>query len=163
MVSMLSKSIFATMPKVKMEMATVPAKVPREKISAQTWARISVGRVRIRPRINRSTLTIATFLLMLLEERMATGRARAQPMTVPRMDILMVSSSGLMTFGKKLQSGWKIFFIRSSILLNREVITERSNPVMCSAQMITSTKQIRISGMRLRGRLTVFPLGIVMT
>ena len=43
MVSMLSKSIFATTPKVKTAIATVPEKVPREKIRAQMLAMINVG------------------------------------------------------------------------------------------------------------------------
>ena len=38
MVSILSKSIFATMPKVNIAIATVPEKVPRENIKAQTSA-----------------------------------------------------------------------------------------------------------------------------
>ena len=105
MVSILSKSIFATMPKVNIAIATVPEKVPRENIKAQTSAMISVGRVRMRPRMNLKILTITMLLLMLLDERIATGSARKQPMTVPRMDIFMVSISGETTFGKNDQSG----------------------------------------------------------
>ncbi len=50
-----------------------------------------------------------TLLLMLLDERIATGSAITQPMTVPRIDILMVSIKGETTFGKNDQSGWKNF------------------------------------------------------
>ena len=76
--------------------------------------------------MKRRILTTTVFLLIFDDERIATGKASAQPITVPRIDIFIVSNRGLITFGKKLQSGWKIFFSKSSILLKREVITERS-------------------------------------
>ena len=46
----------------------------------------------------------------LVEETTAKGRASVAPSTEPRMDILMVSTSGPITLGRKLQSGWKICF-----------------------------------------------------
>ena len=49
--------------------------------------------------------TTGMLLLMLLDERIATGSASTQPMTVPRIDILMVSIRGETTFGKNDQSG----------------------------------------------------------
>lgn len=72
----------------------MPEKVPSEKMSAQTSAIISVGSVRIRPRMNRISHTTGRLLLMLLDERIATGSASTQPITVPRIDILIVSISG---------------------------------------------------------------------
>ena len=109
MVSMLSNSILATTPNVNMAIATVPEKVPSEKISAQMLAMISVGSVRISPRIKRMTETTALFRMMLDDARIPKGSASRHPVMEPRMDILIVSSSGPVTFGKKLQSGWKIF------------------------------------------------------
>ena len=105
MVSIDSKSILATIPKVKMAIAMVPENVPSEKISAHTSAMIRVGSVRIRPSRNRMSQTTGMLLLMLLDERIATGSAITQPMTVPRIDILMVSIKGETTFGKNDQSG----------------------------------------------------------
>ena len=149
MVSILSKSIFATMPKVNIAIATVPEKVPRENIKAQTSAMISVGRVRMRPRMNLKILTITMLLLMLLDERIATGSARKQPMTVPRMDIFMVSISGETTFGKNDQLGWNIFASRSTILLNLLITTAMLKPVICSESHIASASRTTISGARL--------------
>ena len=163
MVSMLSKSIFATMPKVKIAMATVPEKVPREKMSAQTSAMIRVGRVRISARIKRKKLTSGRLRLMLLEERIATGSARTQPMTVPRTDILMVSMSGETTFGKNSQFGWKILASRSSILLNLCMTTAISKPVILSESHMASASSTTISGARLRRRRTEWPFARVMT
>ena len=146
-----------------MAMATVPEKVPREKIRAQTRAMTSVGRVRMSARMKRKMLTITALRLMLEEARIATGMAMAQPMTVPRMDILMVSNRGLTTLGKNSQLGWKIFFSRSSILENRLTMTARSKPVIFSAHTIASASASTMSGVRLLGRRTVCPFSRVMT
>ena len=144
-------------------MATVPEKVPREKIRAHTRAMTRVGRVRIRPSTTRSRLTTILLWSMLLEASTATGRAQAQPMTVPKMDILMVSTRGPMTLGKKLQSGWNSFFIKSISLGKRFTMVARLKPVMCSAQAMTSARPRRITGVRLRRRRTVWPLSRVIT
>ena len=70
----------------------------------------SVGRVRIRFNRKRHRATTMPLRLMLVEETTAKGRASVAPSTEPRMDILMVSTSGPITLGRKLQSGWKICF-----------------------------------------------------
>ena len=161
-VSMLSKSILATMPNVNMAIATVPENVPSENISAHTRAIISVGSVRIRASIKRHMLTITTLWLMLLDESMAMGSASAQPITVPSMDIFIVSNSGEMTFGKKLQSGCSIFLSRSSILLNLFITVSMSKPVIISERYIAAARRIIISGARLLRRSTLWPLARVM-
>ena len=153
-VSIDSKSIFATMPKVKTAMAIVPEKVPSEKMSAQTSAIISVGSVRIRPRMNRISHTTGKLLLMLLDERIATGSASTQPITVPRIDILIVSIRGEITFGKKVQSGWKIFSSRSTILRNLVMTTCKSKPVIFSDSQMITTRNRTISGALLLRRWT---------
>ena len=145
-----------------MAIATVPEKVPSEKIRAQTRAITSVGRVRISARIKRNTLTITVLRLILEEARIATGMAMAQPMTVPRMDILMVSSRGSMTLGKNAQFGWKIFFSKSSILENRLIMVIMSKPVIFSAHTMASTRPITMNGVRLLRRRTVCPFSSVM-
>ncbi len=93
-------------------------------------------------------------LLMLLDERIATGSASTQPMTVPRIDILMVSISGEITFGKKDQSGWKIFSSRSTILRNLVMTTCRSKPVIFSDSQMITTRNRTISGALLLRRWT---------
>ena len=45
-------------------------------------------------------------------------------------DPVMVSTSGPITLGRKLQSGWKSFFIRSSIFSNRLMTIIMSNSVI---------------------------------
>ena len=111
------------MPKVKIAIASVPANVPREKISAHTSAMISVGTVLIRASMNLIMLTTVRLCIMLLEASTAKGSARAQPMTVPNIDIFIVSTSGDTTFPKKLHLGWKIFprITKSSFILENTV------------------------------------------
>ena len=55
------------MPKVKTVMATVPANVPRPKISAQMLAMTSVGSVRTMLSRKRSTASRGPLRLMLAE------------------------------------------------------------------------------------------------
>ena len=100
MVSIASYIILETTPKVNTVMATVPAKVPRPKISAANLAMTSVGSVRMMFSRKRQRETTRPFLLMLVEATTAKGRASVAPSTEPRMDILMVSSSGPMTLVK---------------------------------------------------------------
>ena len=77
--------------------------------------------------------------LMLLDERIATGSARRQPMTVPRMDIFMVSISGETTFGKNDQLGRNIFASRSSHLAELAYNDAPcSKPVICSESHMAS-------------------------
>ena len=143
-------------------METVPAKVPREKIRAQTRAMTRVGRVRIRPRRTRSRLTMTLLRSMLLEASTATGRAQTQPMTVPRMDILMVSSRGRTTLGKNSHLGRNSFSRMATMLPPLRMMTVMSKPVIRSDQITASTTQRAISGRRLRGRSTVLPFARVM-
>ena len=104
-VSILSNSILPTTPKVKMVIATVPAKVPSEKINAAIVAIIIVGSVLTIARRNLHKDNNILFLLMLELERIAIGKARVQPIIVPNSDILIVSISGPITLGRKLKSG----------------------------------------------------------
>ena len=100
MVSMDSYIILETTPKVNTMMAMVPAKVPSPKISAANFAITRVGSVRITISTIRWAQTTTPLRLMLVEAMTETGSASVAPMTEPRMDILMVSSSGSTTFGK---------------------------------------------------------------
>ena len=52
------------------------------------------------------------------------GRAETQPITVPRMDILMVSTRGLMTLGKKDHLGLKSFSRMVTMFLPFLMMTE---------------------------------------
>lgn len=105
--------------------------------------------------MNLIMLTTVRLCIILLEASTAKGSARAQPMTVPNIDILIVSTSGDTTFPKKLHLGWKIFprITKSSFILENTVA--KLKPVILSAHAITMTKIISIKGIRLLGRTVV--------
>ena len=68
----------------------------------------SVGSVRTMFSSTRSTVTTNPFLTILAEAVTANGSASTEPMTEPSTDILMVSSSGLITLGRYSHLGLKI-------------------------------------------------------
>ena len=144
-------------------MARVPAKVPSPNTSAQTSAITRVGSVRISARMKRHTLTTTLLLQMFVEERIDTGSAMRQPMTVPRTDILMVSTRGPTTLLKKSHFGWKSFRKRSRSLSNFLTIRLRSKPVIRRESHTATTTSSRIRGVLLRRRTVEWPFGRVMT
>ena len=78
-VSMLSNNIFETIPKVKIEIAIVPAKVPKPKIRAQTDAIINVGTDRETLKTNLINNNTGLFLFILFEAKTAKGKDKKQP------------------------------------------------------------------------------------
>lgn len=114
-------------------------------------------------RMKRKALTITRLLSMLVEDSTATGSASAQPMTVPRIDILMVSARGPMTLLKKSHLGWKSLTKRSRSLSKRSTMTARVKSVALREQKTARARKNRINGSRLRRRSVECPLASVMT
>ena len=97
---MYSYIILVQIVKVKTEIAKVPVNVPIPNKSWKKHANTIIGRV-LKRVITIRLLTVMTFEIVKLADRKNdTGRATTQPITEPRIDMMMVSSIAFFIIGQ---------------------------------------------------------------
>src|SRR5699024_1234089 len=91
--------------RVNSKIATVPAVGPSPNTNVAINADTRVGKVLIKLSKNLKKLTTTLFLVMLEDDKTATGSASKAPMRDPRKLIFRVSINGFQILGIYLQSG----------------------------------------------------------